>query len=336
MSKVYAFKQKKIIPNVTSGGAFNAIIKALFRIFGANLVVYGAKYSEDMTVMHDRAETLEDCEKFYGSKYVVSKMEHVYKQLEQDVIAGKYVVFSGTPCQVKAVKKYIENKKINIANVFFVDLVCHGTPDKKIWVDFLAYIEKKYGEKVVGFKFRSKDKEGNPYRVHCTLSNGKEIVDRKEIACFTQLFLKMYNIRECCFACTFKSLERSSDITLGDFWGIENIMPKFPRKGGVSQVLVNTEKGSWLFEQLCNNTEYIVEECLSDEYLMYQQNLINPSKKPVDYDIFWKDYEERGFEYIIKKYADAGFLGGIRFVAKKWSRQLGITQFIKKMLRKQR
>lgn len=138
-----------------SGAAFIALSDVVLRAGG---VVYGAGYADHFRVVHKRATTAEERDEFKGSKYVQSDLTGVFRQVKKDLQDGLTVMFSGTPCQTAGLASYI-GKRLR-ANLFLVDIVCHGVPSPYIWRDFIDYIEKKHGDKVCWVNFRDKQKYG--------------------------------------------------------------------------------------------------------------------------------------------------------------------------------
>ena len=141
------------------------------------------------------------------------------------------------------------------------------------------------------------------------------MTDDLEIGLYNRLFLRHYLFVPGCFSCPFANLDRQGDVTLGDFWGIETIMPDFPVKH-VSEVLVNTHKGQFLMEKIkacATSVGYTVEQCHSDEYVKYQNNLQKPADKPADYNAFLADYQKGGMDTILKKYAHYDFLHRLKY-----------------------
>ena len=256
--EAYAFKNsEKILSQSSSGGAFWAVVEACYEINKeeTNVVTYGAVFDNDFKVIHKAAYTLKECEQFRGSKYVKSDVSCVYKEIEELLIQDRCVLFSGTPCQVAALKIRLKNKGIETKKLYLVDLICHGTPKPKFWEDYKSWIEKKYNSKISGASFRDKKNSDAKYSMRITLHSGKELVNTLESSIFTRLFLRRLIMEEGCYRCPFANMQRQGDITLGDFWGIESIMPEFPSKGGVSLVLVNTEKGKRLIEEIKKDTD---------------------------------------------------------------------------------
>ena len=117
-----------------------AVIDAAFNLckMGGNesVTIYGAIFNKDLEVVHSKATTIAECEKFHGSKYVFSSMGQNYKEIENDLLNGKYVLFSGTPCQIAAIKSFLNKKHIPSDKFYTIDIICHGAPGKKLWADY--------------------------------------------------------------------------------------------------------------------------------------------------------------------------------------------------------
>ena len=318
--EVYAFKNNDdSLYKSSSGGAFWAIIEACFAECKENAVIYGAAFDDELKVMHKAAYTKEECQCFRGSKYVKSSIRNAYEKIEENIKHGKCVLFSGTPCQVAALKTRLNNKGIDTSGLYLVDLICHGTPKANVWEDYKNWIEKKYKSKITEVSFRDKSNQNTKYSIKLMLENGKVLNNNLEVSMFTRLFLRRYIMEDGCYKCPFANLNRQGDITLGDFWGIEAVMPEFPKAGGVSLVLVNSDKGKKLIDKVRENAaehECHIKKCISDGYITYQNNLQKPAEKPKSLDKFRKEYKEKGFEYIIKKYAGYGLLDRIKYSIK--------------------
>lgn len=153
----YAARHKDMqeVETSRSGAAFIAISDYVLENGG---VVYGAGYADHFRVVHKRATTKEERDEFKGSKYVQSDLDHVFRQVKKDLKDGLTVLFSGTPCQTAGLNSYI-GKKLR-ENLILVDIVCHGVPSPYMWRDYIAYLEKKQGDKICWVNFRDKQKYG--------------------------------------------------------------------------------------------------------------------------------------------------------------------------------
>ena len=293
----YAVRHKDLneLLKSRSGAAFIAISDDILRQGG---VVYGAGYDENNKVIHKRATNKKERDDFRGSKYVQSEMGNTFKEVKKDLDNGLLVLFSGTPCQTAGLASYIGIK--NRHNLVLLDIICHGVPSPFIWKDYIAYQERKFHNKILSFSFRSKELGWKAHKESFTFCNGKKIYDNL----FKFLFLKNIISRNSCSKCHYSNIIRPSDITLGDFWGWEKVVPDFNKDDkGISLVICNTEKGFKLFESIKESIHYIevpIDKCL-------QPNLISPSIPHSERNQLEKDYSLHGFDYVVKHYGNKNF-----------------------------
>lgn len=298
---------------------------------GGGTAVYGAIFDEDFNVIHARATEDEEFLKFRGSKYVQSNLGYCLRQVEQDLRSGLSVVFSGTPCQVAAVRKYAEQKKIDTSKLYLIDIICHGTPNPSVWEDYRHWLEERHHSKISSFSFRYQKARWKEYPMMAEYANGHRDVNSYDLRIYNKLFFTHLLMRESCYTCKFANMNRPSDITIGDFWHVKEIVSGFPYGDSTSLVLANTDKGIKLMEQVMRNTQIVIKECFSDDYLKYQHNLNEPTSRPANIDEFWKDYKEHPFEYILQKYAGFGWKDHIKHGLKKGLAEIGLLETIMKM-----
>lgn len=258
-------------------------------------IVYGCKMETPYRAVHARAENREERNAFCGSKYIQSDMQGVYLQIEKDLRNGRTVLFSGTPCQIKAVKKYFSIKNIKDGNLILVDIACQGVPSSLIWREYLRIFEVEQKHDADWVDFRNKKEYG--WHSHFdTVRYGKKTVSSM---LYGFLFNHHLILRPACYNCTAKTLPYESDITLADFWGIEQVDQDFDDNRGVSLVLVNTVIG----QQLIEKTDSMIERKEYPLEKVVQKPLIEPANCPSERDIFWADYFSRGMRYCLMKYA---------------------------------
>lgn len=333
-SKVYAFKNISDVYRISSsGGASWSFAKTILSMYADNSCVYGTYFDKDMNLQFHVAYNVDDCERFRGSKYVFCSVGAITHEIGKVLNDGKYVLFIGTPCQVFSLQKYCEKCNISQEKLLTIDLICNGTPTDEFWKSYVCWLEKKYKGKLVNFRFRLNEDVTNPYQTQCIFSDGRIITDTNNTASYNQLFLKKYSIRRGCFNCKFKNIQRISDITIGDFWGIKELIPNFRADRGVSEVLINTLKGDNFFKEVVSRlaNEIVVEEYEGQDFLIFQQNLIHHTAFPAHYDSFWRDYNRKGIDYVLRKYADAGKFGVFRYSVKKVARRIGIKNILTKV-----
>ncbi len=240
---VYASKNQDetIRRESSSGGIFTALAE---KVINGGGVVFGARFDEHWSVVHDSAETLDELSAFRGSKYLQSVMGDCYSQVEKELKVGRQVLFSGTPCQSLGLRKFLRK---DYDNLIVVDFVCHGVPSPKVWKSYLDSVACDQSE-VSKVSFRNKDKGWAKFRVQIeqTDKSGEthKLVDEPFAEnFFMRAFLWDFCLRPSCFSCPAKGGRSHSDITIGDYWGIDNVMPEFNDDRGVSLVMAYTEKG---------------------------------------------------------------------------------------------
>lgn len=294
-------KDEKLRKESSSGGAFSPMAQYILGIGG---VVYGCKLNDKFIAVHDRATTWDECQKFMGSKYVQSNLEGVYSKIEDDLKQGRPVLFTGVSCQCAAVRNFAVQKKLNHDNLFLCELLCHGAASPMVYEDFKCHMEEKYQGKIVDFRFRDKEKVSNPpssrgIRIFIKKSdNIEDIYDEFENDTNYNLFKRNYTLRKSCYDCQFIGYERCADITIADYWGCERWHPEFFDRRGVSLILVNTELGRKLFDDIRDKFDYIEVK----ESEIVQKPLIQAAHKEEDYDSFWDTYIEKGYVYTADKF----------------------------------
>lgn len=288
----------------SSGGAFTAISDKIIEN-NSSYTIYGAVFDkiDNFTVKHKGAYTTNGREEFKGSKYVQSNLGDIFKAVSQDLKQGKIVLFTGTPCQTAGLNNYLKKavskgKKGPAKNLILVDLICHGVTSPLLWTQYVDFIQKKYGSKLQDYTFRLKEIGWRGYNVRTVFENGISKVNTRDIKIYAQLFSSGLALRPACYECKFANMSRPSDITIGDFWGIEKCLLEMDDNKGVSLVLINTEKGKQLFELMKTNVYYkssSAQDCL-------QHNLKSPTNRPSKRDLFWRMYNKIGFRYIILRF----------------------------------
>ena len=235
----------------SSGGVFSALSEAVLSQGG---VVFGVCWDKDWRLIFDYTETRDDLSRFRGSKYLQAHVGDAYIKAEQFLKLGRQVLFTGTACQIAGLKKYLRR---DYGNLLAVDVICHGAPSPQVWKKYLdeqlRLIEQERGSRyqIESINFRDKTVGWKNYN----FSIGLKRIDGG-VEYFTQLsshnifmrgFLRDFYLRPSCYSCPAKSGKSGSDITLGDFWGINQLKPEIDDDRGVSAVMVNTPRGaSWL------------------------------------------------------------------------------------------
>ena len=245
----------------SSGGVFTAMAEEILKDGG---IVYGAAWSDKMVLHHIGIDKLTDLDKLRRSKYVQSDIGNTFRQVKTELNSGRRVLYSGTPCQIAGLISYLGKLPENLITV---DVVCQGVPSPELFKKYLDEVEQENGMETIDANFRTKDKGWRCGLLLLLLrsrdKSGKErkVKQINEKNAFYNSFIKGYFMRESCYNCKFKKHEQGyfSDITIGDFWRIGNIIP-FDVKDyekGISALIINTDKGRDFFAS-CKNSLTVV------------------------------------------------------------------------------
>lgn len=307
--KVFAAitENTELIQKSASGGVFANIAKNFIKDNG---IVYGCAMNyinEKLKVEHIRVDSEKELIKLQGSKYVQSDMGDTYKQVKTDLKEGKKVLFSGTPCQVDAVKEYL--KKENTENLYCIDIICHGVPSNKMFNEYINLIENKYKGNIVDFKFRDKTKNWG-LNALAIIKNSDGKVKRVLIPSYNssyyQLFLDSHIYRENCYNCPYADSKRVGDITIGDYWKVENEHSaelkenKININNGVSCILVNNNIGKDLIEKYGDFLNYF-KSCF-EKVSKHNAQLLKPSGGKQARDKILEIYKLHGYVAVDKLY----------------------------------
>lgn len=299
--KSYIVKQKDLNSRMLSrsGGIFAAISDQVLAQGG---VIYGAGMDKNFNVVHKRAVNATERDELRGSKYVQSDMHNAYRLACEDLKAGRLVLFTGTPCQVDGIKALCP--KGCEEHLICMDIVCHGVPSPRVWNDYKAYVEQKYHGKIEKIDFRNKERFGWSDHWETVTINGKE----HDSQVYMKMFYEHTFLREACYVCPYKNLQRISDISIADAWGVETANPEFDDNRGVSLVLINTQKGEKWFLDSQQGCDF--KECALEKYM--QEPLKGPFKKPDNTENVWKEYNEVSFGKFVKNHYKEPFLSVVK------------------------
>lgn len=277
----------------TSGGIFAVLAKQVIRQGG---YVYGAVLDNDLVVRHTEAHTYEEIDKFRKSKYLQSEIGLCYLQVKKRLLNGNTVLFSGTPCQISGLKKYLRK---DYPNLLTVDILCHGVPSPEMFREYIRSEEQLSLSPLVNIQFRTK-KIGWKENVTVREFASGQVADWADT--FVPGFLSDYFLRESCYTCPYATEKRQGDITLGDYWGYKETPPEFIEDDdkGISLVIINSEKGKNAFRSI--RREIAFAKRTMDDAKRGNPVLYKPSNKPDDYREFWKDVNQLGWDGLKGKY----------------------------------
>lgn len=287
-------KDESIRLESSSGGIFTLIAEKIIENGG---VIFGAEFGERFEVVHGYVDTKNEIKRFRGSKYVQSKIGDTYKKAKEVLDSGKEVLFSGTPCQISGLKTFL-GKSYN--NLLCIDIICHGVPSPMVWKKYIKYREEKAGSSTERIAFRRKDEGWKRYSVSFTFKNDTEYRQNFREDLFMKAFLKDICLRPSCYDCKFKTIHRESDLTLADFWGVQNILPDLDDDMGTSLILVNSDAGQAMLEQI--KEKVTCKKVDLNEAIKYNAAAIksvehNPKRK-----YFFKEINAVPFDKLVNKY----------------------------------
>lgn len=235
----------------SSGGTFGLLASYVISK-GGN--VYGAAFDDNLRLVHRCATTIEELQPLLRSKYVQSDTTGCYRQIISDVKNGVMTLFSGTPCQCNAIINAVGK---NNDNLITVEVVCHGVPSQDLFDRTIKWMEDKNNCRIASFSFRSKYKGAlhpQAFSYECDSNGRSRRIDGLHYQNpFYFGFQKYITLRPSCYKCKWARPERTADITLGDFWGIEKYNEGLNAKAGVSEIIINTEKGKHIANELYNS-----------------------------------------------------------------------------------
>ncbi len=238
-------KDEKTRMESSSGGLFTLLAESVIRESG---VVFGARFDDDWQVILDYTETHDGLAAFRGSKYVQASTGNTYKQCEKFLKEGRRVLFSGTPCQITGLHRFLRKE---YENLITCDFICHGVPSPKVWSRYLKEVTGNAKETITNIKFRAKDNGWKHYNTKLSFTyegNTTTISSSHRDNIYMRAFLHDLILRPSCYDCKAKQGRSMSDITLADFWGIQNTHPEMDDDKGTGLIILHTEKGRSLLD----------------------------------------------------------------------------------------
>jgi len=290
----------------SSGGVFYSFAKKLIEEGG---VVFSPVFDKNMFLEHRMITNMEELLPALGSKYVQSNIEGTFEECKKVLEEGRKVLYTGTPCQVYALRGYLGK---DYENLVTQDLICHGNTSPHFFRRYLEWAQKESGKRITSISFRKKNPSWLNFGVEIGFDDGSKRFEKRKDNVFMSLFLRNYSLRLSCFKCSFRKKARVADITLGDYWGLEKHDDK-----GSSLVICNTSKGRKLLNSVLNEFSR-VEETGIDEGVKENSAYYHDIPVPYGYKTFCLDREKFSFPQLYKKYIEASLLKKIRNRVKKW------------------
>ena len=291
---VYAayLKNEEQLRKSSSGGMFTALSDVALRCGDAIIcTIYNYKKNICEFKLLTTAEELDEAR---GSKYMQSYPNDIFNEARKWLLENpaKKLMFFGTGCQAAGFLNYIEIHNMR-SRVLVVDLICHGVPSPAFWKQYITALKDKYAGELRAFSFKDKrNRWEHPTSV--AYFGDKEV----SIQQFRNMYSRRHLIRPSCYECHYCKTDRGTDLTIGDFWHIDERLGDFYNPMGNSVVLVHTEVGKNVFNRCTEYLEY--QECSVEQCM--QPNLKNPTARPEMRNLFWKEYKTKGLDYVNQKY----------------------------------
>ena len=269
----------------SSGGAVSEIVSAYMKNMRGGVV--GAAYSDDYMKVEQVVCTQEQMGRIRKSKYVFCDTVDAYTKVKKMLVSGERVVYTGTPCQVAGLRRFLRETDQN--NLLTIDFICHGVPSPKVYRNHIRWIAKGSLKKV---DFRSKRLGAR----HCLLiedQKGEHVYPYSEDMYFGE-FLNNKTLRKCCYICQYSQGAHVSDFTLADFWGIQKYDPSIDNSQGISLIVANTIKAKSLMNTV-NKSMHLVELDDADYNYVYitHEELYSLKKR----EKFFAEYRKYGYIY---------------------------------------
>lgn len=293
----------------SSGGVFSTLVE---KIIAEGGVVYGAAFDGNWNVVHKRIFNVNQLNELRGSKYVYSNTTKAYSDALEDLAEGKTVLFSGTPCQIAAMKKRAGEEE----NLLLVEVVCHGAPKPEYWQRYLGEQCEKLKnsvENINSISFRDKRTGWKNYSFTIQFSDGTELSQLHGLNIYMRGFLLNYTLRNACFRCPFKYPNGSkADITLGDFWGIDRYNPDMANDLGTTLIITQNDKGDKYI-----NSFQALKDLSIEGISIYNRAITECARAPKDYKKFQKSAAaSKHIISVIEKYTREPFLLRIKIFVK--------------------
>ena len=290
-------KDDNIRQNSSSGGLFSVFANQILRRDG---VVVGAAMKDDFKgVEHRLVETEEGLKKLRGSKYVQSNIGDSYLQVKKQLEQGKTVYFSGTPCQIDGLYRYLRK---DYDHLYTQDLICHGVPSPLAWCKYAQEQEKNRQSTIREVSFRNKTLGWKKYAMQISFANNEKYCEDLNTDSYLKGFMSDNFLRPSCHDCRYKTIQRSADITLADLWGAQQICPEMDDDRGLSLVIVHSGKGM----ELLNAVQGEIELKSVDLNAAIQHNpaMIRSSTAGKNRAAFMGSFSNTTYQKLFKKYIE--------------------------------
>lgn len=281
----------------SAGGVIGAVYKATFAMQG---VVFGVGFDSKNKVQFMSAENMEECfeRKLFASKYVPAELDDVFVKVKQELSSGRLVCFAGLPCHVAGLKAYLNKSP---ENLWLIDLTCYGVPSRKLYREYIDFLESKYKHRIIDVRFRDKSFGYAAPTMCVELENGKIKSQNCAVKSYLRCFFSDIASRPSCYECPYKTVGRVSDLTIGDMRSIHKFLPDMDDDLGTTVVYVHSEKGEKIIDAIRDGIR--ISEIPMDGVLKTSgKKMISCPKMNPHRSAFFSDLNTMTYEKLIKKY----------------------------------
>ncbi|NMA72944.1 MAG: 4Fe-4S dicluster domain-containing protein [Bacteroidales bacterium] len=304
----------------SSGGLFAVIAKEYQKI---GYYICGATYTNDFKVQHQFVAPDENVEKLFSSKYAQSDVANTFTETKQLLKQHKKVLYSGLPCQIAALKSFLQ---FTYDGLITIDLLCYGVQSPKVWDYYLNSYHK--GKHPTTISMRSKHFGWKKYAMEIEFSDGKKYLKAKDNDPYLRCYSKGLFVRPCCYNCHFKGFPRISDLTLGDFWEVNELYPNVQSDRGVSIIIPNSKCGEDILKTIEKSVWYseIDMNRLNEMNIQY----LKLCKENPNRSAFFNGVSrQESFDVLAKKYAKISRSKQLIYGIKKCLYRNGMWEVIK-------
>lgn len=279
----------------SSGGVFSLLAE---RTLDRGGVVFGAALTPDCKAVRHIAVTERGrLAPLRGSKYLQSEIGDAFRQVLGHLEEGREVLFTGTPCQIDGLKRFLGRDR---QGLLCMEVICHGVPSPALWERYIAYMGERSGAPIQKADFRHKKLSWTIFGARLENSKRRVLYSTLHKDPYLQMFLKNICLRPSCYQCPSRGLDRRADLTVGDFWGIENVAPELDDDKGTSLVLIHTEEGARAFSDISADLDMRRVDCMAA--LAGNICMLESVARPAGRERFFEDLGRMPFCELQRKY----------------------------------
>lgn len=277
----------------SSGGIFSELARSVLVQDG---VIFGCVWEKSTLIaIHSKAETEEGLAEMRGSKYVQSDLRDTFREAKAELLKGRQVLFSGTPCQIAGLNRFLGK---SYENLFTVEMVCHGAPSPAVFEQYKQEAYLQQGQKLVMVVFKNKICSWRDYSLVEEFADQSKHQEKFHRNCYMQAFLNNLSLRLSCYHCPAKEGKSGADITIADFWGIEKVCPALDDDRGTSAVLLHTEAGQKLWSSCQKKLEF--KPCSVESIVAENPCYLRSVTEPRDRGGFMRNYTKRPMSRLVQ------------------------------------